>query len=105
MRVACPAAGDPCYPFRDSNLANGAPRLREVIAPRSAARRVDVAPAGILVTAPARILVTAGAQQGLSLVTECLVNPGEVVAIETSYYTGALAALRNRAARLTDPRN
>ncbi len=89
INAAIDELGPDVFAFPD---VNGAPALREAITQRSAARGVDVDPGGIL--------VTAGAQQGLSLLTECLVNPGDVVAIETPYYTGALAALRNRGARL-----
>lgn len=53
INAAIDELGPDVFAFPD---VNGAPALREAIAQRSAARGVDVAPAGIL--------VTAGAQQG-----------------------------------------
>lgn len=55
----------------------GHPPLRESIAVRSGARVGEV-------------LVVSGAQQGLDLITRCLVDPGDAVVIYRPGYLGAV---------------
>jgi DNA-binding transcriptional MocR family regulator len=43
---------------------------------------------------PAEILVTSGAQQGLDLIFRTFTNPGDLVAVESPTYPGALAVAR-----------
>ena len=76
----------------------GLPELREVLAARYSALG--------LATGPDQVVVTSGAQQGLSLVAQLLLQPGDVVAVEEATYPGALdvfvgAGARIRAASLT----
>ena len=42
---------------------------------------------------PEQVLVTSGSQQGLDLIGRVLLDPGDVVAVETPTYLGALQAL------------
>ncbi len=55
----------------------GHPPLRETIAARCGAR-------------PGEVLVVTGAQQGLDLVTRCLVDPGDAVVMDRPGYLGAV---------------
>lgn len=55
----------------------GHPALRNVIAARRGAR-------------PGEVLIVAGAQQGLDLVTRCLVDPGDTVVMDRPGYLGAV---------------
>lgn len=55
----------------------GHPGLRGTIAARSGAK-------------PEEVLVTSGAQQGLDLVTRCLVDPGDAVVMDRPGYLGAV---------------
>ncbi len=66
--------------------------LREAIADRYTARGVP--------TLPGQILVTAGAQHGLHLLLQVLVDPGDAVLVESPTYPHALDALRQARARL-----
>jgi 2-aminoadipate transaminase len=50
------------------------------------------------------VLVTTGSQQGLDLVAEVLVDPGDVVLVELPAYTGAITAFRKGQARLAGVR-
>lgn len=49
---------------------------------------------------PENVLVIAGAQQGLDLLTRCLVDPGDAVIIDRPGYLGAIRTFRNVGARL-----
>ncbi|MGE5463023.1 MAG: PLP-dependent aminotransferase family protein [Syntrophothermus sp.] len=45
-------------------------------------------------TRPENILITAGSQQALSLVSQLLLNPGDVILVESPTYAGALELFR-----------
>ena len=47
-----------------------------------------------LQTRPENILITAGSQQALSLVSQLLLNPGDVILVESPTYAGALELFR-----------
>lgn len=47
-----------------------------------------------LQTRPENILITAGSQQALSLVSQVLLNPGDVIFVESPTYSGALDLFR-----------
>jgi GntR family transcriptional regulator / MocR family aminotransferase len=47
-----------------------------------------------LQTRPENILITAGSQQALSLVSQLLLNPGDVIFVESPTYSGALDLFR-----------
>ncbi|OGJ88566.1 MAG: hypothetical protein A2268_15880 [Candidatus Raymondbacteria bacterium RifOxyA12_full_50_37] len=47
-----------------------------------------------------RIIITTGAQQGLFLVSEVLLNPGDVVIAESPSFIGAIAAFKSFQARI-----
>jgi DNA-binding transcriptional MocR family regulator len=67
--------------------AEGQPALREAIADRF--------------SVPAeRVLVIAGAQQGLDLLTRCLIDPGDAVIIDRPGYLGAIQSFRAAGAKL-----
>ncbi len=66
--------------------------LRTAIAERMASR-------GVAVT-PDEILVTAGAMQGLSLVAQTLIEPGDAVAVEAPAFVGTLQVFGAAGARL-----
>jgi GntR family transcriptional regulator / MocR family aminotransferase len=51
-------------------------------------------------TQPEQILITNGSQQGLSLVIQLLISPGDVVLVEDPTYTGALKLFRQLGARV-----
>ncbi|GAA3475412.1 aminotransferase-like domain-containing protein [Nonomuraea roseola] len=51
-----------------------------------------------LPTDPSQIMVTTGAQQAITLLTDLLVNPGDVVQTESPTYPGALEVFRHAAA-------
>lgn len=59
----------------------GVSELRELLAQRSTAQARNV-------------VVTTGSQQALDLVARCLIDPGDVVVVESPSYVGALQALR-----------
>jgi DNA-binding transcriptional MocR family regulator len=70
----------------------GLPRVRQLIAQTLVQRGV-----------PARaeeVLVTSGSQQGLDLLTRALINPGDVVLIEPTTYSGAIDLFTLAGARL-----
>lgn len=71
----------------------GHPGLQAQIA-RYAARSRSV------VTGPADVLLTNGAQQGLDLVARTLVEPGDVVAVESPGYTAAVRLFVSHGARV-----
>ncbi|HZR26835.1 MAG TPA: PLP-dependent aminotransferase family protein [Vicinamibacterales bacterium] len=49
---------------------------------------------------PEHILVIGGAQQGLDLLTRCLVDPGDAVIVDRPGYVGAIQTFRTAGARL-----
>jgi DNA-binding transcriptional MocR family regulator len=49
---------------------------------------------------PDHVLVIAGAQQGLDLLTRCLVDPGDAVIVDRPGYVGAIQTFRSAGARL-----
>jgi 2-aminoadipate transaminase len=49
---------------------------------------------------PEHVLVISGAQQGLDLLTRCLVDPGDAVIVDRPGYLGAIQSFRNAGARL-----
>src|SRR5262245_15757130 len=65
----------------------GLPRLRQAIAKRFA-------------TKPERILILSGSQQGLSLISRCLLDPGDAVIIDRPCYLGAIQIFRAAGAHL-----
>jgi 2-aminoadipate transaminase len=65
----------------------GLPRLRQAIAKRFA-------------TKPERILILSGSQQGLSLISRCLLDPGDAVIIDRPCYVGAIQIFRAAGAHL-----
>ncbi len=79
-----------------SLLAYGSPfgyrPLRETLAGRLVKRGIPADPDALL--------IVNGAQQGLDLITRALVDPGDVVVVETPSYAGALSLLRAHRARL-----
>jgi DNA-binding transcriptional MocR family regulator len=102
------AAGQPaleCFPVealrsaidgilsREANVAlrlgptEGQPRFRAALADRFGG-------------APENILVIAGAQQGLDLLSRCLVDPGDAVVMDRPGYLGAISTFRSAGARL-----
>jgi 2-aminoadipate transaminase len=72
--------------------AEGLPALRVELAARG--RELGFA------TDADEIIVTSGARQGIDLVVRALVGPGDVVAIESPTFTGALASLHAAGARV-----
>src|SRR5262249_6774263 len=72
-------------------LSNGPtarlPRLRQAIAGRSG-------------TTPERILILSGSQQGLGLISRCLLDPGDAVIIDRPCYVGAIQNFRAAGAHL-----
>lgn len=66
--------------------------LREALASGSGRERSPVDPADVL--------VVAGSQQGLYLLARTLLEPGDVVAIESPTYLGAMQVFRSAGARL-----
>ena len=77
----------------DGHLPYGVPCIREAIAARLTAARLP--------TSPDEIFVTTGAQQGITLVTQLLVRPGDRVVVESPTYPGTIDALRQADAFLT----
>jgi DNA-binding transcriptional MocR family regulator len=67
--------------------AEGQPVLREAIAERF---RVPAE----------RVLIISGAQQGLDLLTRCLIDPGDAVIIDRPGYLGAIQSFRAAGAKL-----
>jgi len=49
---------------------------------------------------PAQIIITHGAQQGLQLISQLLLNPGEAIALENPGYFGAQRIFRSHAVQL-----
>jgi 2-aminoadipate transaminase len=65
----------------------GLPRLRQAIAGRFG-------------TKPERILILSGSQQGLDLISRCLLDPGDAVIIDRPCYVGAIQNFRAAGAQL-----
>lgn len=76
----------------------GYPPLREQLA-KWMERHASSAGASIEVE-PARIVVVAGSQQGLYLLARTLIEPGDLVAVESPTYLGAAHVFRAAGARL-----
>ncbi len=76
----------------------GYPPLRETLASWMSNRAEQVG-APITVN-PANIVIVAGSQQGLYLVARALIEPGDLVAIESPTYLGAAQVFRAAGARL-----
>ncbi|GGZ39853.1 aminotransferase-like domain-containing protein [Streptomyces poonensis] len=66
---------------------SGLPELRELLAARH--RHGTGRP-----TATGQVVITHGAQQGLDLICQALVDPGDTVVVDRPAYTGALQVLR-----------
>jgi 2-aminoadipate transaminase len=62
--------------------------LEEILAARGISARAD------------DILITTGSQQGLDLIGQVMVDPGDVVLVELPSYTGAITAFRKSQAQL-----
>src|SRR5215468_5394577 len=65
----------------------GLPRLRQAIAGRFGAK-------------PDRILILSGSQQGLGLISRCLLDPGDAVIVDRPCYVGAIQLFRAAGAHL-----
>ena len=65
----------------------GLPRLRQAIAGRFGAK-------------PDRILILSGSQQGLGLISRCLLDPGDAVIIDRPCYVGAIQLFRAAGAHM-----
>jgi len=72
--------------------ARGDTRLIQIIQKRMHQRGIE--------TEPEEILITAGAQQVMDLCARVLVDPGDIVLVESPSFIGALGAFRNYQARL-----
>ena len=70
----------------DYGERNGYGRLRESITHILASQGLQ--------TQPDDILITAGSQQALSLISQLLLNPGDVILVESPTYAGALDLFR-----------
>lgn len=53
-----------------------------------------------LVTDPSRLLITSGAQQGIDLVAQTLLKPGDIVLVESPCYSAALDIFINKGAQI-----
>jgi DNA-binding transcriptional MocR family regulator len=65
----------------------GQPRLRRALAARIGAR-------------PENILIMTGSQQGLDLLSKCLVDPGDAIIVDRPCYLGAVQTFRAAGAKL-----
>ncbi|MFG3001733.1 PLP-dependent aminotransferase family protein [Streptomyces sp. NPDC048340] len=74
------------------STTEGLPELRAAVADRTAARGLP--------TAPDDVLITTGSQQGLTLLTGALVEPGDVVLVENPTYLAALQCFGLAGARV-----
>lgn len=70
----------------------GLPRLRETVAAICRSRN--------LTALPEQVLMTTGSQQGLNLIAQTLLDPGDVVLVELPTYIGALSSFHARRAEL-----
>lgn len=73
-------------------LTRGFAPLLEAVAEYARAKGIE--------SHPAERLITEGSQQGLDLATRVLVDPGDVVLVESPSYVGALSAFRAARARM-----
>ncbi|MBI5088617.1 MAG: PLP-dependent aminotransferase family protein [Actinobacteria bacterium] len=89
LRSAAATVLDATGPYGASALqygrTEGISELRELVAARCAARAEHV-------------VITTGSQQALDLLGRCLIDPGDVVVVESPSYVGALQALRGHGA-------
>ncbi|PGM50259.1 GntR family transcriptional regulator [Bacillus cereus] len=53
-----------------------------------------------LVTDPAQLLITSGAQQGINLIAQTLLKPGDIVLVESPCYGAALDVFVNKGAQI-----
>lgn len=53
-----------------------------------------------LVTDPSRLLITSGAQQGIDLIAQTLLKPGDIVLVESPCYSAALDIFINKGAQI-----
>ncbi|MFD9337970.1 PLP-dependent aminotransferase family protein [Streptomyces sp. NPDC060028] len=74
------------------STTEGVPELRAAVADRAAARGLP--------TGPDDVLITSGSQQGLTLLTTALVEPGDVVLVENPTYLAALQCFGLAGARV-----
>ena len=70
----------------------GLPQLREIVASRAHDRGSA--------SDPEEIIVTSGAQQAIDLAARTLLEPGDVVVVESPTFAGSLLALRSTGARV-----
>lgn len=77
------------YPDVALGLApvEGQPQLRRAVASR-------------FCTKPERILILSGSQQGLDLISRCLIDPGDAVIVDRPGYVGAMQTLRAAGANI-----
>jgi DNA-binding transcriptional MocR family regulator len=71
----------------------GLPMLREALADRLTRLGTP--------TTPEQIVVTTGAQQAVNLAAQVLVEPGDVVVVESPSFSGTLDVIRSHGARIT----
>jgi DNA-binding transcriptional MocR family regulator len=104
------SAGTPalsCFPlaaFRkatDKVLANDA-LLAIAIAPTEGQPRLRRAIAALDSAEASHILIVAGAQEGIDLLSRCLIEPGDRVIIDRPTFPGAIQALQAAGARLVE---
>ncbi|WP_242272834.1 PLP-dependent aminotransferase family protein [Bacillus cereus group sp. BfR-BA-01310] len=53
-----------------------------------------------LVTDPSQLLITSGAQQGINLIAQTLLKPGDIVLVESPCYSAALDVFVNKGAQI-----
>jgi DNA-binding transcriptional MocR family regulator len=94
----------PLAPFRkaiNKVLANDA-LLAMAIAPTEGQPRLRRAIAALEEAESSHILIVAGAQEGIDLLSRCLIEPGDHVIIDRPTFPGAIQALRAAGARLVE---
>jgi len=72
--------------------AEGVPVLRELIAQRLRLAGMDIA--------PSQVLILTGSEQGIYMVAQALLRPGDGVVVEAPTYPGALRTFRSLGAQL-----
>jgi DNA-binding transcriptional MocR family regulator len=70
----------------------GLPVIRQAVA--------DYYTAQNLRTTADQVLITAGSQQGINLLAQCLIEPGDTIVVEEPTYRGLIESFRSRGARL-----
>ena len=104
------SAGTPalsCFPqkdFRDAInkvLAQDA-LVAMAIAPTEGQPRLRRAIAALNQVEPSHILIVAGAQEGIDLLSRCLIEPGDRVLIDRPTYPGAIQAMQAAGAKLVE---